>query len=125
MLFIYCYIYKLTSAYFCHVTNEPMSPIEKGSSWCARMWSHSCHERLDKAQNRGCETDRSVYCLGTPPTQFHEYYHEGCDRHRPREYHKEPVPLGEKIDNPLLQKTRKKVTRNAFFLRHLNINDIL
>lgn len=57
------------------------------------MWSHSCHERLDKAQYRGRQADRSVYRLGTPRAQFHEYYHEGCDRHRPREYHKEPVPL--------------------------------
>ena len=62
------------------------------------MRSHGRHEGLDKAQNCGSQTDGSVYRLGAPRAQFHEYYHEGCDRHRPGEHHKEPVPLEGKID---------------------------
>lgn len=60
------------------------------------MWSHGCHEGLNKAQNCSSQANGSVYRRGTPCAQFYEYYYEGCDRHRPSEHHEESVPLEKK-----------------------------
>lgn len=98
---------ELTGADFRHVTDEPVGPIEKSSSRCARMRSHSRHEGLNEAENCSGQTNRSVYSRGTPCSDFHEYYDEGRDRHRPSEHHEEPMPLkgeGGKIDKISLQR---------------------
>lgn len=101
---------QLTAADFRHVTDEPVDPIEKSSSWCAGMRSHSRHEGLNKAQNCSGQADRGVYRRGAPCAQLHEYYDEGRDRHRPGEHHEEPVPLGRggKIDRISLQRKERE-----------------
>lgn len=121
-------ITQLTGAYFCHITDEPVSPIEESSSWCAGMRPHSRHEGLNKAQNCSSQADGSVYRRRTPCAQFHEYYYEGCDRHRPSEHHEEPVPLEEKsIGFYYSERSARKVSMATAFPSRalmLNVNDV-
>lgn len=105
----------LTSANVGGITDEPVSPVEEGSLWRARMWPHGRHERLDEAEHCGGETERGVIRGRAPGLQLDDDYHEAADRHRPRQQHEESMPLGGRIRKLLFY----RYDLELFFLRKI------